>query len=123
MSDTQAKLTEPGRPRSKMLLRIVTIIIGALCVGYAVRHASLALTRGNAPAGFYRGIIQGALMPCALPNLLMGNDVAIYALNNTGVPYKLGYTVGVNGCGAIFFGIFFWRLNRWRKKLGILRQP
>jgi len=55
-------------------------------------------------------------MPCALPNLLVGNDVAIYAENNTGRTYKLGYTVGVNGCGAIFFGIFFWRVNRWRKR-------
>jgi hypothetical protein len=22
----------------------------------------------------------------------------------------------VNACGAIFFGVFFWRLNRWRKR-------
>jgi hypothetical protein len=25
--------------------------------------------------------------------------------------------MGVNACGAIFFGIFFWRLNRLRKAL------
>ena len=55
------------------------------------------------------------LMPAALPNLLVGSDVVIYAQNNTGVSYKLGYTMGVNVCGAVFFGFFFWRLNRWRK--------
>lgn len=123
MSDTQAKVSETARPRWKIPFRIIAVVVVALCLGYAVRHASAALTRGTAPAGFYRGVVQGALMPCALPNLLLGKDVAIYALNNTGVPYKLGYTVGVNACGAIFFGIFFWRLNRWRKKLGIGRGP
>jgi hypothetical protein len=56
-------------------------------------------------------------MPCALPNLLVGNDVTIYAQNNTGRTYKLGYTCGVNACGAVFFGMFFWRLNRWRRRM------
>lgn len=70
----------------------------------------------NGPAGFSRGIVHGALMPAALPRLLIGQDVSIYAPENTGRTYKLGYTVGVNGCGAIFFGINFWRLNRWRGK-------
>jgi hypothetical protein len=27
----------------------------------------------------------------------------------------LGYTCGVNACGAIFFGWFFWRVSKWRK--------
>ena len=47
--------------------------------------------------------------------LLVGKDVAIYSENNTGVGYKLGYTAGVNGCGAVFFGLFFWRLRRLKK--------
>jgi len=54
-------------------------------------------------------------MPLALPNLAVGNDVIIYSENNTGRTYKLGYTVGVNGCGLLFFGIFFWRMSRWRR--------
>ena len=56
-------------------------------------------------------------MPMALPNLLIGNDVTIYSARNTGLPYKLGYTVGVNMCGALFFGVFFVRLSQWRKHL------
>ena len=69
------------------------------------------------PAGFGRGILDGALMPGALPPLLMGRNVTIYAQNNTGRPYKLGYTVGVNGCGALFFGIIYWRAVRWKNGL------
>ncbi len=82
-----------------------------------MRHASSALEKRTEPAGFLRGALQGALMPCALPNLIVGNDVTIYAANNTGRTYKLGYTCGVNACGAFFFGFFFWRVNRWRKRL------
>ena len=59
------------------------------------------------PAGFLQGVVQGALMPATLPNLLVGSDVKIYAEINNGVPYKLGYTVGVDVCGALFFGNVF----------------
>ena len=54
-------------------------------------------------------------MPMAMPNLLVGRDLTIYSPNNTGLTYKLGYTTGVNGCGALFFGLFFWRVSRWRR--------
>jgi hypothetical protein len=53
-------------------------------------------------------------MPMALPNLLVGRDVVIYSTNNKGVTYKLGYTAGVNVCGAVFFGFMYYRVNRWR---------
>jgi hypothetical protein len=75
------------------------------------------MEKSNRPAGFTRGLLQGALMPMAMPNLLVGKDVIIYAQRNTGVSYKLGYTAGVNGCGLIFFGLFFWRVSRLRAAL------
>ena len=56
-------------------------------------------------------------MPISMPNLLFGHDVAIYAANNTGRTYKLGYTLGVNGCGLIFFGFFFWRVRRMKLRV------
>lgn len=83
-----------------------------------MRYLSIALEASSRPAGFWRGVLQGALMPAALPNLLVGSDVTIYAQNNVGVIYKLGYTMGVNTCGALFFGMFFWRISRWRKTDG-----
>jgi hypothetical protein len=91
------------------------LLVAVLMAG--VTRVLIGLTnRDPGPAGFARGVAHGALMPCALPNLLAGNDVTIYAENNTGRSYKLGYTVGVNGCGAIFFGLFFWRVSRWRRR-------
>ena len=54
-------------------------------------------------------------MPMAMPALIAGKDMPIYAPQNTGRTYKLGYTMGVNGCGAVFFGVVFWRVSRWYK--------
>jgi hypothetical protein len=62
-------------------------------------------------------------MPMALPTLLVGIDVPIYAERNTGVPYKLGYTLGVTACGAVFFGLTFARLARWRSAGGGVKAP
>lgn len=94
------------------------VILLALAIGTLLTRIAGQL-EGDAqpPAGFVRGMAQGALMPLALPNLLIGRDVPIYASRNTGRFYKLGYTVGVNGCGAIFFGLLYWRLNRLRRRL------
>ena len=117
MPVTQVKAaTRPALAR-RILVRVLSILIAAVLVGCLTGLlAKLSNRPESGPAGFGRGVLHGALMPGALPNLLVGKDVTIYAPNNTGRTYKLGYTVGVNGCGAIFFGFFFWRLNRWRKR-------
>lgn len=58
------------------------------------------------------GVAHGACMPLALPALVLGRDVPIYAERNTGRGYKLGYIAGINLCGLIFFGGAFWRPRR-----------
>lgn len=55
-------------------------------------------------------------MPMAMPRLLVGVDASIYATENSGRMYKLGYTCGVNGCGAIFFGLLYRRRAAARKE-------
>ncbi|EEF61259.1 hypothetical protein [Pedosphaera parvula] len=116
MTDTQAKVAPQHTLLRRVLTRILSFLIFAAIVGWIINFAIHFANKPAGPAGFARGIVHGALMPAALPNLVIGNDVPIYAANNTGRTYKLGYTVGVNGCGLIFFGVFFWRVNRWRKK-------
>lgn len=94
---------------------MLTILLAAAAIGWVLSRVSASLEHSAKPAGFSRGLLQGALMPMAMPNLLVGKDITIYAQNNTGLTYKLGYTTGVNGCGALFFGLFFWRVSRWRR--------
>ena len=116
MIDSPSSTSPTHSRRRKILQRIFSFLLVAVCVGFVVRQISVHLSKSAEPAGFVRGMLQGALMPGALPNLVVGNDVVIYAPNNTGRTYKLGYTCGVNACGAIFFGWFFWRVSRWRKE-------
>ena len=101
-----------------MVLRRLTFLIAlGFAIGWVLNHAEAALEKRHEPAGFFRGVVQGALMPITMPNLIFGNYVAIYAANNTGRTYKIGYTLGVNTCGLIFFGFFFWRVRRMKLRL------
>lgn len=116
MSETQA---EPSKRPAWVIFftRVAVFICIAFSIGWTLNRISGSLEKNGQPAGFNRGVIQGALMPMAMPNLLFGRDVTIYATYNTGRNYKLGYTIGVNVCGAVFFGYFFWRVRNWRKSI------
>jgi len=109
------------RAREQVLFRIMRhlawLVVLGFAIGWILHRAEAALEKRREPAGFFHGVVQGALMPITMPNLLVGNDVTIYARNNTGRPYKLGYTFGVNTCGLIFFGFFFWRVRRLRLRV------
>jgi hypothetical protein len=117
MSVTSASLLPQlrARLRPSLVLRIALILLVAYAIGLGLNRISTSLDQRPEPAGFAQGAVQGALMPCTLPTLLMGHDVTIYSSNNNGVFYKLGYTVGVNLCGALFFGLFYRRLARLRQ--------
>jgi hypothetical protein len=99
----------------RLLGRVVIIMLIGAAIGALLNRTSKSLESGSHPAGFARGLVQGALMPLAMPNLALGKDVVIYSQNNTGVSYKLGYTLGVDICGALFFGAAFWRISRYRR--------
>jgi hypothetical protein len=98
----------------KILRHIAILVVLGAIIGLILHHVAANAHTLNAPAGFGAGLLHGALMPLALPNLLVGDDVSIYAAENTGRLYKLGYTLGVNSCGLLFFGLFFWRVTKWR---------
>jgi hypothetical protein len=112
MDLTEAKLPASARPTRKILGRLLSLLASAAVIAWLLHFVAGSVHPASQPAGLGRGILHGALMPLALPNLLVGDDVPIYAASNSGRTYKLGYTLGVNGCGFLFFGFFFWRLRR-----------
>ena len=116
MRQTQAKAATGAPSVRQLAIRLLIILATASAFLWMVHRSSESFDRSTEPAGFARGLLHGALMPLSWPNLLLGHDVTIYAVRNTGRLYKLGYTAGVNGCGVVFFGAFFWRVNRWRKR-------
>jgi hypothetical protein len=100
---------------SKTKLNIIKIIVLtalALALGFVQGWGASRLYKSDHVAGFHMGLLHGILMPAALPGLLMGQDLPIYAPNNSGRLYNIGYIVGINTCGTLFFGIAFFQPGR-----------
>jgi hypothetical protein len=85
----------------------LSLVVAGLVFGWAYDWAAPRFYRPEVKAGFWPGALHGALMPIALPSLVMGKDVPIFTANNTGRTYKLGYIAGINLCGLFFFGLAF----------------
>ena len=88
-------------------LKLVWLVVVGSVMGFCYQRAIPRIYRPETKAGFWLGTVHGMLMPVALPNLLAGQDVPIFATNNSGRIYKLGYIAGINLCGLIFFGVPF----------------
>ena len=104
---------------ARLIVRLTLIVVITWGWGWVLNKSATASNARPEAAGFGRGMLHGALMPGAMPSLFFGKDVVIYAENNNGRLYKLGYTFGVNACGALFFGTFFYRmrkLKQWRNE-------
>jgi hypothetical protein len=104
-------VTPSARPSllRRLVIKAATLLVLGLVLGFGYDWAAPRFYKPDQVAGFKVGMLHGALMPTALPSLLLGKDVPIYASNSTGPTYKLGYIVGINLCGLVFFGSAFWR--------------
>jgi hypothetical protein len=96
-------------PLKTLLKKAASLIIVGVIVGWIYGWASPHMFPRNKEMGFWFGVAHGALMPIALPSLLMGQDVEIFATPNSGRGYKIGYIGGINLCGLLFFGTAFWK--------------
>src|ERR1051326_1371375 len=83
MSAPTVNLSAAPRGRMNLVSRLATILLLAFVIGWTLNRVAQQLDRNRRPAGFVRGLVQGALMPASMPNLLIGHDVVIYAVNNT----------------------------------------
>jgi len=106
-------LPPPARPAPSSLQRwlrkALTLAIVTVAFGWFYGWASPWAFPKNHTADFKYGVLHGALMPLSLPTLVLGKDVPIYAPDNSGRSYKIGYICGINACGLIFFGAAFRR--------------
>jgi hypothetical protein len=115
LAQGKARSVQPARGRLKLrLLTLVLVVVVSISLSWLLHAQPAAVSPGPAPAGFSHGLWHGAIMPLALPELLLGGDATIYAAHNTGRGYNMGYILGVNLCGLVFFGLFFGRLRRWQ---------
>jgi hypothetical protein len=92
-----------------LLRKALTLVALGIVVGMLYDWAAPWAYPAGQPVGFSYGVLHGAMMPISLPTLIMGKDVTIYATDNTGRGYKIGYICGINLCGLAFFGAAFRR--------------
>jgi len=98
--------------RKQIRIKVAILVLLGLILGFGQGWVATRFYSPEIRAGFHLGLVQGTLMPTALPGLLMGKDLPIYAPNNTGRTYKIGFLIGINFCGTLFFGIGFWPMRR-----------
>ena len=67
---------------SRFLRRLLPLVVAALLFSLLLPRIVRGSFAGEGKPGFGRGVVQGALMPMALPHLLLGKDVPIYAPEN-----------------------------------------
>jgi hypothetical protein len=108
---TKNQSTEQGASVLRRALGVVRKVLQFLAMALVMGWIAGAAVRwdaklGEAP-GFFRGMLHGAIMPMAWPTLLAGQEQEIYSARNSGRTYKLGYSMGVNACGLVFFGFTF----------------
>ncbi len=99
-------MREPGSAK-RWLWKVATLAVVTVAFGHFYAWAAPHAFPMLPVPGFCRGVLHGALMPMALPSLVLDRDVPIYADVNSGRFYKLGYIVGINLCGLVFFGPIF----------------
>jgi len=51
--------------------------------------------------GFFYGLLHGFIAPFSLLGMLFGADVVVFAANNTGFFYSLGFLLGSGGWGVL----------------------
>ena len=102
-----ATLTSSPRVRQQAI-KIAALVLMSLALGFGYDRAAPGTYGPERAAGFFVGMMHGALMPAALPTLVFGKDLPIYARNNVGRGYNIGFILGLNACGTLFFGIGFW---------------
>ena len=90
------------------VIKIAALVVMSLALGFGYDRAAPGTYAPEREAGFFTGMMHGALMPAALPTLVFGKDLPIYARNNVGRGYNIGFILGLNACGTLFFGIGFW---------------
>lgn len=81
----------------RFLVIIPMLILFSSCADREVVDACL---KGHT-YGFFSGIWHGFIAPFDFIGMLIWNDVTMYAQNNNGVGYALGFLIGSGGWGFL----------------------
>ena len=80
---------------------VIILFVALLLAGCANKEIVSDCLKGHT-YGFFGGLWHGFIAPFDLIGMLFMDDVTVYAQNNNGVLYALGFLIGSGGWG--FFG-------------------
>jgi len=85
----------------KKKLFILLVFVGAMLLfaGCAHQVDVDACVAGTKEYGFWNGLWHGIIAPIDLVGMFFRDDVSVYAPNNNGTWYALGFVIGSGGWG------------------------
>ena len=90
---------------SKILVAFCSISLIVIFSGCAHNTIVKECLTGQ-PYGFWGGIWHGIIAPFDFLGMIFGDNITMYAQNNNGVWYALGFLIGSGGWGFLGGGIF-----------------
>jgi len=94
------------------ILTLVVITALLFATGCASPEAIEPCVNPGDSDGFLMGLVQGFIAPITFIISFFVDDVAMYAVNNSGWLYDLGFLLGIGGFSG---GVFKGRRRRKRK--------
>ena len=85
---------------SSLKLTIFILLFTLLLTGCADKEIITDCLKGHT-YGFFGGLWHGFIAPFDLIGMLFMDDVTVYAQNNNGVLYALGFLIGSGGWGFL----------------------
>jgi hypothetical protein len=70
------------------------ILISVLLLTSCAEVTPIEQCIGNDPYGFWSGLWHGIIAPISFIGSLFSNEIAMYAVNNTGGWYDFGFVLG-----------------------------
>ncbi|HSH51459.1 MAG TPA: hypothetical protein VK982_07015 [Bacteroidales bacterium] len=80
-----------------LMIGVITLLLLSSCANKEVVDACL---EGHT-YGFWGGLLHGIIAPFDLIAMLFRDDVTVYAQNNNGAWYALGFLIGSGGWGIL----------------------
>lgn len=86
--------------KNKLTYILLLVVASALLFSCADKETVTSCLTGQT-YGFWFGIWHGLIAPFDLVGMLIWDDVTVFAQNNTGFWYALGFLIGSGGWGVI----------------------
>lgn len=87
--------TLPDKKTRKIFLNIFVVVVSIIMFASCANVVEIEECVEHDPYGFWWGLMHGFITPFSFIISLFKDNVTIYAVNNNGIWYNLGYVLGV----------------------------